>query len=163
MWTWSHWRHMPSNFCCAAKLQCVASATRQCGIVWTHLYSDNRLWRNVTCEVIEKKMNTQNFVKMAPPVSMWEASVRNLWDTLCMHFWRRELMWNTKVVKQLWALQFFSDILKQNDNCSDTLDFRKGSEGHFDWKNFLTAMNSCSGYCYNSSNPPEMTQLKFPP
>ncbi len=24
MWTRSHWRHMPSNFCCVAKLQCVA-------------------------------------------------------------------------------------------------------------------------------------------
>ncbi len=24
MWTRSHWRHMPSNFCRAAKLQCVA-------------------------------------------------------------------------------------------------------------------------------------------
>ncbi len=35
MWTQSHWRHMPSNFCRAANLQCVVFYP--CSIVWTHL------------------------------------------------------------------------------------------------------------------------------
>ncbi len=28
-------------------------------------------------------MSTKNFVKMAPPVLMWEASAQNIWDALC--------------------------------------------------------------------------------
>ncbi len=38
MWTRSNWRHMPSNFCCAAKLQCVAFChTAQCGCTFREI------------------------------------------------------------------------------------------------------------------------------
>ncbi len=48
MWMRSHWRHTPSNFCHAAKLQCVAFCrTAQCGRI---LIKKKKKWkRNFHC------------------------------------------------------------------------------------------------------------------